>query len=92
MRVHFIGIGGIGLSALARFMLHSGHEVSGSDIKETPITKKLEEEGIKVNIPQDSNAIDNQDLVIYSAAVLNENCEVEESKNNNFYFYLEKMH
>lgn len=75
MRVHFIGIGGIGLSALARFLQHSGHTVSGSDIKTTPITKKLEEEGIIVNIPQSANAIDGQDLVIFSAAVTHTNTE-----------------
>ncbi|MCK5111727.1 MAG: UDP-N-acetylmuramate--L-alanine ligase [Arcobacteraceae bacterium] len=75
MRVHFIGIGGIGLSALARFLKYSGHTVSGSDIKSTPITKKLEEEGIVVNIPQSADAIKNQDLVIYSAAVTHTNTE-----------------
>ncbi len=75
MRVHFIGIGGIGLSALARFLKNSGHEVSGSDVKSTPITKKLEEEGILVNIPQSANAITKQDLVIYSAAVTHTNTE-----------------
>ena len=80
MRVHFIGIGGIGLSALARFMQYSGHTVSGSDIKHTPITKKLEEEGVKVSVPQSADAITGQDLVIYSAAVLNNNSEVKEAK------------
>ncbi len=80
MKVHFIGIGGIGLSALARFMQYSGHEVSGSDIKETPVTKKLQEEGIKVTIPQGKSAIEGQDLVIYSAAVKNDNEEVQEAK------------
>ena len=44
MKVHFIGIGGIGLSALARFLNHDGHEVSGSDMKSSPITKELEKE------------------------------------------------
>lgn len=80
MKVHFIGIGGIGLSALARFMQYSGHEVSGSDIKQTPVTKKLQEEGIKVNIPQVKEAICGQDLVIYSAAVNNDNVEIQEAK------------
>ncbi len=75
MKVHFIGIGGIGLSALARFLKHSGHEVSGSDVKNTPITKKLETEDIKVNIPQSAEVIDSQDLVIYSAAVTHTNTE-----------------
>jgi len=80
MRVHFIGIGGIGLSALARFLQYRGYKVSGSDIKSTPITQELKKEGIKVNIPQSSDAIDNQDLVIYSAAVLNDNVEIIEAK------------
>jgi UDP-N-acetylmuramate--alanine ligase len=80
MRVHFIGIGGIGLSALARFLQYRGYEVSGSDIKNTPITKELEKEGIKVTIPQSACAIQGQDLVIYSAAVLNDNVEIVEAK------------
>ena len=83
MRVHFIGIGGIGLSALARFMRHIGHEVSGSDVKSTPITQKLENEGIKVNIPQNADAIDGQDLVIYSAAVTHTNTERLEADKQN---------
>lgn len=81
MRVHFIGIGGIGLSALARFLQYRGYTVSGSDIKPTPITDELKKEGIKVNIPQTSDAIDNHDLVIYSAAVQNHNPEIIEAKN-----------
>ena len=83
MKVHFIGIGGIGLSALARFLQYRGYEVSGSDIKETPITKELSKEGIKVNIPQSTDSINGQDLVIYSAAVLNDNIEIMEAKKQN---------
>ena len=41
-----MGIGGIGLSALARFLQYRGYEVSGSDIKDTPITQELKKEGI----------------------------------------------
>lgn len=81
MKVHFIGIGGIGLSALARFLKNDGHEVCGSDMKSTPITKELEKEGIKVSCPQDaSNISDDLDLVIYSAAVTDENPELIESR------------
>lgn len=81
MKVHFIGIGGIGLSALARFLKHDGHEVSGSDIKKTPITTALEEEGIKVYTPQASeNIVEGLDLVIYSAAVTDENPELIQSR------------
>ncbi len=81
MKVYFIGIGGIGLSALARFLKHDGHEVCGSDMKRTPITKELENEGIKVFSPQSaSNISDDLDLVIYSAAVTDENPELIESR------------
>ena len=80
MKVHFIGIGGIGLSALARFLQYRGYQVSGSDVKSTPITQELEKEGITVTIPQCSSAIQGQDLVIYSAAVLNDNVEIQEAK------------
>jgi len=80
MKVHFIGIGGIGLSALARFLQYRGYTVSGSDVKSTPITKELEKEGINVTIPQCSSAIQGQDLVIYSAAVQNDNVEILEAK------------
>jgi len=83
MRVHFIGIGGIGLSALARFLKNSGHDVSGSDVKSTPITQELEKEGIVVNIPQSADAICGQDLVIYSAAVTHTNTERLEADKQN---------
>tara|TARA_R110002050_G_scaffold167632_2_gene298500 strand:- start:185 stop:715 length:531 start_codon:yes stop_codon:yes gene_type:complete len=80
MRIHFIGIGGIGLSALARFLKHSGHEVSGSDMKETPITDELKAEGIKVYSPQSASNIKDPEIVIYSAAVTDENPELIESR------------
>ena len=83
MKVHFIGIGGIGLSALARFLKHSGHDVCGSDIKKTSITLDLENEGISVLVPQKKQNITNDvDLVIYSAAVTDENEELIEARLN----------
>ena len=81
MKVHFIGIGGIGLSAFARFLNFDWHEVSGADMKNSPITKALEDEGIKVSCPQDaSNIKDDFDLVIYSAAVTDENPELIQAR------------
>src|SRR5574344_438537 len=83
MKVHFIGIGGIGLSALARLLNFDGHTVSGSDMKSSPIIKELEAEGIKVSCPQDAKNITNElDLVIYSAAVTDENPELIEARLN----------
>lgn len=83
MRVHFIGIGGIGLSALARFLNFRGYEVSGSDVKSTPITQGLKNEGIKITIPHCASAIDGQDLVVYSAAVTSINTERLEAHKQN---------
>ncbi len=79
-KIHFIGIGGIGLSALARFLKKNGYDVSGSDAKESPITKSLRDEGMTVNTPQHSSNIIDQDIVIYSAAVNKENIEYKEAK------------
>lgn len=82
MNIHFIGIGGIGLSALGRFLKHDGHFVSGSDMKSSPITQQLEQEGIKVITPHNASIIDNQDIVIYSAAVKQNNVEVIKALKN----------
>lgn len=79
-KIHFIGIGGIGLSALARFLKQNSYDVSGSDMKESPITKSLRDEGIKVNTPQLASNIIDQDIVIYSAAVNKDNVEYIEAK------------
>lgn len=83
MNIHFIGIGGIGLSALARFLNNSGHHISGSDIKETILTKQLSNENIKITIPHNKKAIEHHDLVVYSAAVDEKNVELLEAKKQN---------
>ncbi len=80
MKIHFIGIGGIGISGLAQYMHFKGHEVSGSDIAETIITKKLEKLGINVQIPHTQDAITDQDLVVHSAIISPENPEVLAAK------------
>ncbi|QOY55519.1 UDP-N-acetylmuramate--L-alanine ligase [Candidatus Sulfurimonas marisnigri] len=80
MKVHFIGIGGIGISGLAQYMHFQGHKVSGSDIADTIITKKLRSMGIEVTIPHSASAINNQDLVIHSAIISPNNPEVLEAK------------
>ena len=79
-KIHFIGIGGIGLSALARFLKFRGFTITGSDMKNSPITKTLRDEGIEVNVPQSAKNITDQDIVIYSAAVKDENVELKEAK------------
>ncbi len=80
MKIHFIGIGGIGISGLAQYMHFKGHTVSGSDISDTIITKKLRTLGIKVTVPHSGDAIDSQDLVIHSAIISPENPEIVAAK------------
>lgn len=81
MKVHFVGIGGIGLSAIARFLLAKGHEVSGSDVKRTKIVEDLEALGIKVTVPHSRHAVEDQDLLIYSAAVKSTNPELKQARH-----------
>jgi len=81
MRVHFIGIGGIGLSALARFLAKEGHTITGSDIKPTKITKKLQQEGIQVFTPHSKDIITRElDYVIYSAIIKDSNIEMVKAR------------
>lgn len=80
MKIHFIGIGGIGISGLAQYMHFRGHEVSGSDISDGLITKSLRDLGIKVSVPHDAEAITDQDLVIHSAIIRPENPEIVAAK------------
>ncbi len=76
MKIHFIGIGGIGISGLAKYMRYLGHEVSGSDIGETAITQTLRDQGIEVNVPHNASAINEQELIIHSAIIRPDNPEV----------------
>ncbi|MCI5969516.1 UDP-N-acetylmuramate--L-alanine ligase [Helicobacter sp.] len=82
-RIHFIGIGGIGISALAKFLRAQGVEISGSDVAEGSLTKELKAMGIKVSIPHSKEAICGQDLVIHSAIIKEDNIEVQEARAQN---------
>ena len=77
MKIHFIGIGGIGISGLAQYMHHKGHKVSGSDISDTIITQKLKKQGIEVRYadPLDpknfEKLIDDKTRAIYAETLPN---------------------
>lgn len=81
MKIHFIGIGGIGVSALAQYYLQKGHEISGSDLAASEITGAMEKRGMKIMIGQKAeNITADLDLVIYSPAVKPENPEFAKAK------------
>ncbi len=80
IHVHFIGIGGISMSGLAEILLNEHFTISGSDSKESPLTKHLTNKGATIFYEQISNNItDNIDLVIYTAAIHRENPELMEA-------------
>lgn len=79
-KVHFIGIGGIGISAIARFLKEQNYEISGSDIKETSIIEKLRKEGMSIVTPHSAEIIKDQDMIIYSAAIKEDNVELARAK------------
>lgn len=84
VHVHFMGIGGISMSGLAEILLSRGFTVSGSDMKESPLTLHLGNLGAKINYGQvASNITDDIDLMVYTAAISPDNPEFMECKNRN---------
>ncbi|MBS1348169.1 MAG: UDP-N-acetylmuramate--L-alanine ligase [Firmicutes bacterium] len=87
-KLHFIGIGGIGMSAIAKIMLHMGYQISGSDVKEGRLTQELVNNGARIcyqhaaaNIPSDAEA------VVYSSAVKDDNPEMVEARRRGLKIY-----
>jgi UDP-N-acetylmuramate--alanine ligase len=77
IKIYFIGIGGIGMSAIARYFHSKGIEVSGYDRTQTELTKGLEQEGISIHYNEDVNAIPKDvDLVVYTPAIPKEHAEL----------------
>ncbi len=81
--IYCIGIGGIGLSAIAEILIIKGYQVSGSDIKGSDITKRLDKLGATIYTGHDKDNIQNVDLVVYTAAVSSDNPELKFAKENN---------
>lgn len=81
-KVHFIGIGGVGMSGIARVAQEQGMEVSGSDLRESRYTEQLREAGIKVFIGQSASNISDPapDVVVVSTAILENNPELQEAQ------------
>ena len=84
IHVHFMGIGGISMSGLAEILLREGFTISGSDMKESSLTKQLEEKGVKVYYGQvRSNITSDIDLVVYTAAIREDNEEWQAAREAN---------
>jgi len=75
-RVHFIGIGGAGMSGLARIMTSEGIHVSGSDIKESSVLTALQAIGVEIKVGHDASNVSGADFVVFSSAIERDNPEL----------------
>jgi len=82
-RVHFIGIGGTGMSGIASILLDLGYEISGSDLQSTIVTRRLSNKGAMIYRGHDGSHITGANLVVISSAINEENQELIAAKQNN---------
>ncbi|MFW5662429.1 MAG: Mur ligase domain-containing protein, partial [Bacteroidota bacterium] len=68
-KIHFVGIGGIGMSGIAEILLNQGFDISGSDLNQSENTDYLEKIGAKIHIGHSADNIGNSEVVVYSSAV-----------------------
>lgn len=80
--IHLVGVGGCGMSGLAKVLHEMGYRVSGSDVREGPNTIRLTDLGVKVYIGHDDSHVRGVDLLIYSSAVGKDNPELKQAKTN----------
>ena len=78
-RVHFVGVGGIGMSGIAEVLLNLGYAVSGSDLKDSAATRRLMGLGIKIAVGHRVDNVREADVVVISSAVTDDNPEVVEA-------------
>ena len=82
-RIHFIGIGGVGMSGIAEVLQNLNYEVSGSDMADSAILRRLAQFDIKTYVGHDAKNLQNVDVVVISSAVKQDNPEVIEAKRLN---------
>jgi UDP-N-acetylmuramate--alanine ligase len=80
-KIHFVGIGGIGMSGIAEVLLNLGYTITGSDVEASPIIERLRKLGAKVAIGHEAGNIDEAQVLVYSSAVTIDNPEVAAARN-----------
>jgi hypothetical protein len=78
--IHFVGIGGIGMSGIAEVLINHGYEVQGSDLKATPITERLKDMGAQIFIGQRPENLERAEVVVISSAIKPGNAELDEAR------------
>lgn len=79
-RIHFVGIGGVGMSGLAEVLCASGYTVSGSDMRESEVLERLGGLGIRISIGHDATTVAGADVLVYSSAIPATNPEIQEAE------------
>lgn len=79
-RIHFVGIGGVGMCGIAEVLCNQGYEISGSDLRESPVVERLRGLGVRVEIGHLGENVGDADVVVTSSAVDDSNLEVQEAK------------
>lgn len=79
--IHFVGIGGIGMSGIAEVLINHGFTVQGSDLRESPITERLAEKGAKIFIGQKAENLDGAQVVVISSAIRAGNPELDAARS-----------
>jgi len=79
-RIHFVGIGGVGMSGIAELLKNMGFEISGSDIRESYYTQRLEKIGCRIKFFHSEENVKDADVVVYSSAINMENPEIKAAK------------
>ena len=79
-KLHFVGIGGIGMSGIAELLINLGYQVSGSDLKRSPVTDRLAALGGQIRIGHRAGNVEGANVVVISSAVRPDNAEVAEAK------------
>jgi len=82
-KIHFVGIGGIGMSGIAEILLNKGFEVSGSDLNLTEVTNRLVDLGAKIYEGHSAENVKDADVLVYSSAVVPDNPEVRAAVDRN---------
>lgn len=79
-RVHFVGIGGIGMSGIAELLINLGYDVSGSDIRASKVTERLTQLGARIYNGHRKENVRGADVVVYSSAIKEDNPEIQEAR------------
>ena len=79
-RIHFVGIGGVGMGGIAEVLINLGYQVQGSDIRDGRVTRRLESLGASIAIGHAAENVGEADVIVVSSAISKKNPEIEAAR------------